>query len=251
MGLKVGGAQLFLKGGLLNRTLHVAAMRSATLEFAAAAQNGYTNYARKSIALAGWTRTNAGKASNTAALDFPQPSSVPATVPTHFGLYSAATAGTLYAVQALTGSVTAPALGGTFGFDAGELVLNLRSGAVTGRGLRKAFESGLLSGTTYIALYSQQPPSSGQSNQIDDRIQMAAADWTEDSSNRNQAKNANIINFGVQATNVARPTHVGLQDSARNLLWWDQFDTRPADPNIGATLSIAADAITIGFVIDA
>ena len=251
MGLKVAGAKLMLKGGLLNRTLRVAAMRSATQEFARAAANGYPNYARASIALAAWTRTDAGLAENTAALEFPEPTADSTATPTHWALYSAATGGTLYAVQALAGSPEAPVLGSDFGFAPGTLELARAAGAVTGLGMKRAYESGLVSGTTHVGLFANQP-SGATPTAIGDRVGVAAAGWAEDSDAANQVRNAAEIGFGQQSVDQPRPVWAGLFDASTggNLLWEDQLDSMAADPGLGATITIAAEAMAIGFAVD-
>lgn len=252
MGLKTAGAKLLLKGGLLNRTLYVAAMRSATLEFAAAAENGYATYARQAIALAGWTRTNAGLAENAAKIEFPQPTADSTAAPTHWGLWSAAGvgAGTLYDTHELTGSPAAPASGVTFGFDAGQLELIVKAGAVTARGMRRAFETGLVSGTTYLALHAARP--SGGGSQIDTREAVAAAGWEEVSGAGHQVQNASAISFGVQATDVAQPLWTGLWSAATagQLLWEDEIDVAPEDPEAGANIVVPAESVKIGFTVD-
>lgn len=246
MGLKLAGARLLHKGGLLNRTNYIAVMSSATAEFAD------SWYRRRAMALAAWTRTNAGLASNTEALEFPTPMANAALAPSHFGIYSAATAGTLYATQALTGSPLAPAQNASFGFDAGDLELALATGAVTGRGLRRAFESGIVSGTTYVGLFERQP-SGNNPGAIDDRVGVAEAGWVENSAAMNNVRNSAAVEFGIQATNEPRPLWVGLFDAATagNLLWEDQFDATPADPEAQARLTIPANTMSIGFTIDA
>ena len=245
MGMKLAGARLLLKGGLLNRTLYVAAHRAEATEFSD------TWYARKAIALAAWTRTNAGLAENTAALNFDTPTADAAAAPTHWALYSALTAGTLYATQALTGSPAAPALGAEFGFDAGTLELAHSAGAVTARGLRRGYESGLVSGTTYMGIFQRQP-SGNNPGAIDSREGVAAAGWVENTAARHTVRNSAAIAYGVQATDVAQPMWLGLFDASTggNLLWEDQLDVTPPDPALGATLTIPANAVSIGFVID-
>ena len=251
MGLKTAGAALLLRGGLLNRNLYIAAMRSATQELSSAAQNGYTTYARVQIALAGWTRANAGTAENAAAADFPQPTAAATAGCTHFALYSARTGGTLYLTQALDTAQLSGSIVRNFGFDAGDLDLGTAAGAVTGRGMRRAFESGLLSATVYAELFQRQP-SAANPGSIDDRVAVAANRWTSPSGAANTARNNRIIDFGVQATDVPRPGWVGLFDAATggNLLWEDQFDVQPSDPSLGATLSIPVNGLTVGFEVD-
>ena len=245
MGLKVAGARLLLKGGLLNRTNYIGVLTAAGVEFSD------SWYARESIALADWTRTNAGLAENTDALNFTTPTANAASAPGMWGMYNALTAGSVLATQDLSGSPSAPALGASFGFDAGDLELAHSAGAVTARGLRKAYESGLVSGTTYLGIFENQP-SGGSPGAIDDRVAVAAATWVENSSAQNNVRNNSILNYGVQATDVAQPMWLGLYDASTggNLLWEDQLDTTPEDPDVGATLSIAANAVSIGFTID-
>ena len=253
-------------------------------------------------------------------MDFASPSADAAAAPTHWALYShsaSSQAGdTLYATQRLAGNPGAPALGASFGFDAGALelaiaapisvaaagdipgspaegdylqftaIVNLPAGfvdadgatavaasavgewfvrtaanwrklahaggAVTPLGVKRAFETGLVGGTTYMGVFAGQP-SGADPGPIDDRAAIAAATWAENPAARQFVRNSAAIDYGVQASDVARPMWLGLFDSAKggNLLWQDRLDVAPPDPNLGATLSIPMNAVGIGFAIDA
>lgn len=245
MGLKLAGNRLCLKGGFLNRTNYIAAMRTASVEFSD------SWYARRPMALADWTRTNAGEASNTAAIEFPTPTADAAALPTHVGFYTAMTSGTLLATQPFTGSPGRPARLASFGFDAGALELYLISGAVTGRGLRRTYESGLVSGTTYVGIFERQP-SQNNPGPIDTREAIAEAAWVENPAAQHFVRNSANIEFGIQTNDAPRPGWVGLFDAvvAGNLLWEDQIDVLPEDPDPNANISILANALSVGFTID-
>lgn len=246
MGLKLAGARLLRKGGLLNRTNYIAAMRSATIEFAD------TWYGREAIVLADWSRTNAGLAENTAALDFERPTANADFAPSHWAMYTAETGGTLLAVQALDGTPAAPALGASFGFDAGRLEIMVSAGAVTGLGMKKAYESGIVQDTTYLAI-TQRQPSGGNPGQIDTREAIASATWVEDAAMQHTVRNSAAVDFGIQLTDVAQPMWVGLYTlgAGGDLLWEDQIDVTPDDPDAGASISVPVNRLRLGFVVDA
>ena len=125
-------------------------------------------------------------------------------------------------------------------------------GATTPLGVKRAFETGLVSGTTHMGIFAGQP-SGANPGPIDDRAAIAAATWVENPAARQFVHNNSVIDYGVQASDVARPMWLGLFDSAKggNLLWQDRLDVTPPDPNLGATLSIPMNAVGIGFAIDA
>ena len=250
MGLKLAGARLLLKGGLLNGTRYVSVKSAEATEFTDAWYN------RKSIALADWTRNNMGLAENTAALDFDTPTANAVASPSHIGLSShldpSNAADVEYLTSALTGSPAAPALGASFGFDAGTLELtDTANDAVTALGMKKAYESGLVSGTTYMAVLAGDPTGAGV--QLLTRQSITAANWLEDSGQMNSVRNNVALNYGVTASALSRPTYVGLYDAltSGNLLWYDALDSQALVPAAGATISIAVNAIRIGFTIDA
>ena len=250
MGLKAAGANLLLKGGFLNRTNYIGVLAAAVGQ---AAPKEFTDtwYARFSMALADWTRSNAGLAENTAAANFASPTANAAAAPAEMGIWTAKTAGTLLLTQAYTGTPAIPATGASFGWDAGMLELTLGAGAVTGRGLRRAYESGLVSGNTYLGLF-QRDPSKADPGSIDDRVAIAAAGWTATPATPGEVENNAVISFGVQNPDPPRPVWVGLYDALTggNLLWYDQLDVAALDPALGATISVLAKQIGIGFRVD-
>ena len=249
MGLKVEGAKLLLKGGLLNRTNYIAALADAATEF-----TNTGNYARIAIALAAWTLTNAGAAENTAAANFPSPSAV-LQDPMYMGMYDsqAVGSGNLLLTTAFAGNPEPPGIGAPFGFDAGQIDLGRTAASkVIGRGQRAAFEEGLVSGTRYFSVHSAEPGDQGGS-QIDDSVLVAASLWDFTASMEQEVQNNASIAFGVQASDEARPTWTALRDGAgagANVLWKDELDEQALDPDVGATITILANMVTIGFTID-
>ena len=262
MGLKTQGAQLLLLGGLLNGNRGVAAYRNATTEFAAASQNGYADYARAVIALAGWTiNDDSGLAENTAILNWPSPGIGGADVAaTHYAIYSAGTGGNLLLTDGREEAGNPAPQGSDFGFDARELDLFLTPNTnVTGPGLAKAFKSGLLSGTTYLGVYSAAPSASNPTTNRRDgsgAITGNATNWPTPSAqadNQYDRQNRNAINFGLQTVDHPKPTHVALLSgtgASDKLLWVDGLPSSVRDPRAGASLTIGAGIIQIGFQID-
>lgn len=262
MGLKTNGAQLLLLGGLLNGNRGISAYRNATTEFSAAAQNGYAAYARIVKALADWTiDDDTGLAENTEAWNWPSPGIGGASVAaTHYGLHSAGTGGNVLATNARGEAGNPAPQGSDFGFDAGELEFFLTPNTnVTGPGLAKAFKSGLLSGTTYLGVYSAAPSASNPTtNRLDvsGAITGNATNWPTPSAQATRQyarQNRNAINFGLQTVDHPKPTHVALLSgtgASDELLWVDALPSSVRDPRAGASLTIGAGIIQIGFQID-
>lgn len=267
MALKTAGAKLLLKGGLLKRSLYVSARRDEANEFAAAAQNGYPNYARAAMAyvaadgITKWAFTNAtGIAQNAAAVEFPQPSATSTHAPTHWGLHTAQglNAGTLLATAQLTGVGTAdaplaPAQSQPFGFDAGMLGLDRDTAGtnrITAAGMIRAYRTGLVSGNTRVAMYDRDPDAQGAVRLVVSTVLNAAA-WGFQTNMEENVQNAGLISYGVQAGDLARPTWAALLDGASDtILWKDQLDSNHEDPRAGATIRVAAMGITIGLDVD-
>ena len=244
MGLKVAGAKLLLKGGLLNGNRYLAAMTDASTEF------GNTGgYARILMTLSDWEAENSGGwYRNDDEENFPTPTANLAD-PTHIGLYDAATSGNLLWVNALSSNVNAPQLGSNFGFDE-NAVRQRVSGVVTADGSKAAMTEGLLSGTRYISLHSASPSAS---NRQGSSVQVQASHWDFVSGSENQARINRIVTWGAQQTNLADITHFALRDgsgASAKILFADSLDNNPDDPAIGDTISFAANALSITLAVD-
>ena len=251
MGLKRAGAVLGMKGGILNRTVHVGAKVTANAELAGNA------YARIAKALADWTRNNTGISTNTAAFDFPTPTGDYASAPTIAALYSAALGGgdELWD-QALSAVVAAPALGAVFRFPTGAITVSLVGGAITARGSKAAQEEGLVSGARWLTLHTNAPGNNG-ANQAGAAIPLTAGGgiWTPNpapGAQKYSVRNNAVIETGVLNTDLPDTTYVALRDAANNgnVLWFDAYDNNPPDPEIGDNFTFPANMITIGFNID-
>ena len=251
MGLKRAGAVLGMKGGILNRDVHVGAKASANAELRG---NGYARILKQ---LADWTRNNTGISTNTAAFDFPTPTGDYAAAPTLAAIYSAALGGgdELWD-QALSAVVAAPALGAVFRFPPGAITVSMVGGAITARGSKAAQEEGLVSSDRWLTIHTSAPGNNG-ANQAGAAIELPAngSVWTPNpapGAQKYSVRNNAVITTGVLNTDLPDTTYVALRDAALNgnVLWFDAYDNYPPDPEIGDAFTFPINMITIGFNID-
>ena len=237
MALKLAGARLLMKGGFLNRTNYVRPMSSATVVFGGAF----------AMALADWTLDNDGNAENKTVKNWPSPQAT-LSDPTHIQLNTAESGtGTVLLTQPITGNAEAPVSGATFGMDAGQLMIGAAATTkATGRGLREAYETGLVSGNKWLTVHSGAPGEGG-ANQQGNAIAFAAASWGEKSGARGVWTNTVAANFGAQPADLPDLMYVALRDAASsgNVLWSDAYDNNPDDPAAGATLSFPIGMLEI------
>lgn len=247
MGMKVAGSRLCLKGGLLNRNVYIMARSAEDTEFPI----GTGAYARILRNLASWTRAATGRATNTAAANFPTPTAVLGD-PTFVGLASAANGGNVLWTGAVTGDPSPPGIGASFGFDAGALGLSIALGAITARGSVLAFEEGIVSGSRWMTLHSNDPGTTG-SNQQGAAVSVAEGLWDELPTDGSKVRNNAVINFGVQTSDLPDLMWAALRDAASggNVLWRDAFDNNPDDPAAGDTISFPINDVVIGVNADA
>lgn len=250
MGLKRAGAVLGMKGGILNRTVHVGAKSSASAELSGNA------YARIAAALAAWTRAATGISQNTAGLTFPTPTGDYSSAATRAALYSAATGGDELWDEALVAVKAAPKANAVFRFPAEMVKVSLVGGAITAAGSKAAQEEGLVSGNRWLTLHTSAPGTTG-ANQAGDAIALPAngtifSDHPSPGSGKYSVRNNTLISTGVLMSDLADTTHVALRDAANsgNVLWTDAYDNDPSDPEVGDTFTFPANMLTIGFDID-
>ena len=253
MGMKAAGADLLFKGGLYNGNRFLA-LFSGLSPLTEISGNSYARLART---LTNWKADGAGYI-NDGNFDFPapQPAGWPAIV--GYGLYSATTGGTLYYDFDST-DTAAPALGAPVGFL--DSTIGYRFTGVTDTGGQLSCSAGLLSGTRALSLHSQAPGATG-GNQIDDSVVVTAGQWTVDTQaadgdagtpKRRRAQNNVIIDWGVQTSDVAQPTHIALRDgtgTGANVLWSNALPVATDDPALGDTIQAAVNALKIYIPID-
>ena len=260
-GIKLAGAQLAYKGGLLNATRFIGLFSAEGTELTG------NNYARVSIALAGW-QADGSEYENTAVLTFgpPQPA---AWLPIDsWGLFSASSGGarlldvdiTDTAAPGIGASVTAAAEAIGYGF----------TGAVTQDGSIAALSEGLLSGTRYITLHPGASPSKTEggdagttSNAIATNgntagtgtplaVQAQAGQWTIDTSTQTNARARNnvVLSYGIQAADLPQPGSIALRDGnahTSNILWTAALTAD--DPDLGDALQFNVNSIVIPMTI--
>ena len=249
---KAEGADLLFKGGAFNRTTHVALFSAAGTELTGNA------YARVSRTLSNWKDDGAGMV-NDGAIEFPQPNPAAWSAITHWGLYTAASSGTLLVDYDST-DTAAPQLGAPVGMLDGTIGWRFSDHA-TQAGGRKMLDEGLVSGTRTLTLHDGAPGTTG-ANMIDQAVTVAAAAWTLDTQaadaeagtvKRRRARNNTVINFGAAITDLPTPTFIALRDGTSSnapVLWLDALPGSTTDPALGDTLSIAANTLAIYIPID-
>ena len=268
MGLKVEGAKLCLNGGLLNRTNYISVHtgdpgNNNANEFPHTGANAH-GYARIAAALAQWTfpasgHADRGIAANSAALNFPTPTGNLGD-PTHCGLSSGINADAAGDASLFTGAlaadVAAPLLGAQFGWPAGDFTISVEGGTLTDEGSDACLRAGLLTATRYLSLHTADPGTTG-ANEVAGgtyaREAVALAEWTIAGGTGIAALNVEK-SYGVQTTDLPDLMWVALRTTlaaAGGVLWKVAFSNNPDDPEIGDTLSFAANQVTIGLVTDA
>ena len=116
---------------------------------------------------------------NAAIIQFPMPSAA-WTEPTHFGLWDAMTAGNFRGGDALSASVSAPAIGADVQFAAGALDIEIPDGDFTTAAAGDAIE-GFVGTALYVSLHSADPGDTGASELTGGdyaRVEVLAAGWT-------------------------------------------------------------------------
>ena len=262
-GMKLGGANLAFKGGLLNATRYIGLFSAEGTELSG------NNYNRVGIALAGW-QADGSEYENVAVQTFGPPNPGAWLPIVGWGLFANSTGGTRLfdvditdtAAPGIGASVTAAAEAIGYGF----------TGAVTSDGSLAALSEGLLSGTRYITLHPGASPTKTEggdagttSNAIATNgavngggtplaVQAQASNWTVDNtSNTNaRARNNAVLSYGIQAADLPQPGSIALRDGnahTSNILWTAALTAD--DPDLGDALQFNVNAITIPMTITA
>ena len=118
-------------------------------------------------------------ARNTNVVQFPTPQSGGWSAPTHFGLWTEATAGTFLGSSPVDGSPEAPAIGADVEFGATQLVIEIPNGELTNDGATRAVQGFVNAGTIYVSLHSSAPGTTG-ANELsgNEYARVAVAAWT-------------------------------------------------------------------------
>jgi len=252
-GLKQAGADLAFKGGLHNGTRYLALFSAEGTELSG---NGY---ARRPITLAQWDDDGAEQENaNQVVWGPPQPAAWLAV--THWGLYSALTAGNLLYDVDIT-DTDPPGVGAEVAAAADTVGFSFTG--LPSRGSLQMMKEGLVSGTRYLMLSNNSSPASsaggGTSNIINTdgtvggsgtpvAVAAVAGDWTLDNQNTTtrRARNNKILSFGIQSADLPDPVRLLLCDGnshASNILW--DVALTSDDPSLGDNLSFAVNAISI------
>ena len=257
-GMKLGGAMLAYKGGLLNASRYIGLFSAEGTELSG------NNYNRVAIALAGW-QADGNEYENTAIQTFGPPNPGAWLPIDSWGLFANSTGGTRLldvditdtAAPGIGASVTAAAEAIGYGF----------TGAVTQDGSRAALSEGLLSGTRYITLHPGATPTKTGGDDTSNAIatngavngggtplaaQAAAGQWTIDTSTQTNARARNnvVLSYGIQAADLPRPGSIALRDGnahTSNILWTAALTAD--DPDLGDALQFNVNAIVIPMTI--
>ena len=119
------------------------------------------------------------EASNTAAIEFPPPTS-DWDDPTHVGLFATSDGTVFLGSSALTDDVDAPTTGAAVSFAANALEIEVPDGELASQGSNRAV-NGIINGTVYVSLHSASPGSTG-TNELSGngyaRVAIASSAWT-------------------------------------------------------------------------
>ena len=265
MGLKVAGADLLFKGGLLSATKYVGLIDTSGDEI-----NG-NNYARQSMTSFGGSgswQADGAEYENRQTIQFPQPTGGAWNAISDWGLYTALTSGQLLLTVDVSPDTAAPQIGADVAAAAEAIAVGITG--VTTAGSLAMLQTGLLSGTRYLTLHTASPGTTGANVIFTDgvvwdgsnqgsktlvAVQANAGDWTLDDMEtpaRRRARPNKSLTFGRQTADLPDPTHMALRDgNAHNsgVLWSSAITA--ADPGLGATLQFLANSIELRLPVDA
>lgn len=263
MGLKLAGADLAFKGGLLNGSKYVGLLQQNATEFSG---DGYARVEMSGFGNSGDWQTDGAVYENRQTVQFPAPSGNPWPAIGRWGLYSAATGGDLLFDVDIT-DTAAPGVGADV--EAVAEAIGWSFTGLTAAGSIAAMMEGLVSGTRYLSLHTGDPGTTGaraiftdgvvwngsnESGKTLVQVQAAAAQWTLSSPSgtvRRAALNASL-SFGVQVNDLPSFTHVALRDGdAVDAAVLASDDFTAVDPGVGFTLSFAADALRLNLTVEA
>ena len=256
VGIKLAGANAAYKGGLLNATRYLALFSAEGTELTG------NNYSRVAMTLSDWTADGAEYENSMQEVwGPPQPNAWLAV--THWGLFDADSAGNLLLDVDIT-DTNAPGIGASVAAAMAQIGFGITGRASTA-GSVAALSEGILSGTRYLTLHSAATPlatdagESTTSNAIATNgsmdgsgtpvsVVVAAGDWTLDTqpAGTRRARNNKVLTFGLQTANLPDPLSVAFRDGnahTSNILW--HTDLTADDPNLGDTLSFAANALVL------
>ena len=264
MGLKAAGADLAFKGGLLAGSKYVGLIDSSDAEFSG------NSYAR--VALTGFGAGNSWQADgesyeNINAVTFPQPTGGAWPGIAKWGLYTAATSGSLLLDVDVNPDTAAPQIGADVSAAAEALAWGFTG--ITDAGALVMMSQGLFSGTRQVTLHTGDPGTTGASVIFTDgvvwngsnqgsktvlSVATTAGNWTLNSlttPNRRQARNNVVLNYGAQAADLPDPTFLALRDGTAvdsTVLWSGALSA--SDPGLGATIRFLANNISIRIATD-
>ena len=112
--------------------------------------------------------------------------------------------------------------------------------------------TGFFGGGVHVGLHTADPTASNElSGNAYARVEVAAAGWTINGTS-GQASNTAAISFPTPTGAWSDPTHVGIWDAATggNLLMTGALAADVDAPTDGATVSIAAGALTLTLTTD-
>lgn len=241
MGLLNAGAALAFNSGFVSGNRYIS-LHSSDPGTTGANELSGSNYARLALSASDFDsdgQTNSKDAFNEPSANW--------STPTHAGMWSAATNGTLYATWAISGTVNVPVSGADVYIPDDGLDFDFTG--FTSAGIQKCIKGGLLSSTLYAALHTAAPTSSNElSGGSYARVTVASSVWSVSSG---QAQNGSAITFPTPTATWSTPTHLGFWTASTGgtLYFFVALGSLSA-PQIGATVEAAANAVTISFTTD-
>ena len=256
VGIKLAGADLAFKGGLLNGNRYAGLFSAEGTELTG------NNYGRQLLALSDW-QADGAEYENAAQEVWGPPQPAAWLAVTHWGLFSAETSGNLLLDVDIT-DTNAPGIGASVAAAMAQIGWSF-TGQSSTAGSVAALSEGMLSSTRYLTLHSAATPlrtddgESSTSNTISTNgasdgsgtplaLTIAAADWTVDTqpAGTRRARNNKVMNFGIQTADLPDPLSVALRDGNQhtsNILWHTSLTAD--DPSLGDALSFAANALVM------
>ena len=263
MALKLSGADLLFKGGLLAGNKYIGLIDGSDAEFSG---NAYVRQLASGFGGAGYWQADGNEYENREVETFPQPTAAwPAIA--KWGLYDASTSGNLLLDVALGSPTAAPQIGAMVSAAAEALAIGVSG--ITVAGSIASMMGGLFSGTRAFTLHTGSPGTTGANLIFTDgtvwngsnegsktplNVTTAAADWTlstVSTPDRRRARNNKILNYGQQTADLPAPTHVALRDGTAHdsaVLWSSTMTAN--DPGLGATLRFLANTFAFYLPID-
>ena len=245
------GSQRAIETGLLSGNIYVGLH---TANPTSGNEISGTSYERLLISTGDWTfaeTASSGRARNAAIEAFTSPGG-DWTDPTHVGIWSALTGGTLWAYDSLASDVAQPRSGDTVRFSANALTISVpgtSTAAWTPEASRRALEEGVLSGTVHARLHTASPTTGNEVSGTDyAALAIATGDWTfSTTTSSGRARNTGTESFPTPGGDWTTPTHCGLWTASTGgeVLVRVLLSSTVNQPRSGDTVEFAGNGLVV------